>query len=290
MTRRLRLRHWWIGLLLLAVAACSATGEAGPARSEIILATTTSTYDSGLLDALLPLFEAQTGYVVKVVAVGTGKALRMGQEGNADVLLTHAPQAERPLVEAGDVVDYRLVMYNDFVIVGPATDPAGIREASNAVQALQRIARTQALFISRGDDSGTHKKEKALWQAALGAVPAGEAWYLESGEGMGATLRIASEKGAYTLTDRGTFLALRETLDLAVLLEGDPALLNIYHIMRVNPEKWPQVNEAGGRALVEFFVAPATQARIAEYGVAKYGQPLFFPAADKSEAELLQNP
>lgn len=304
-------RRWYWGLWLLALAlgvgalagcgraapksASPAAADAGspqtpPQRREIILATTTSTYDSGLLDALLPLFEAQTGYVVKVVAVGTGKALRMGQEGNADVLLTHAPQAEKPLVEAADVVDYRLVMYNDFVIVGPAGDPAGVAQATDAADAFRRIAQAQALFVSRGDDSGTHKKEKALWQAALGRVPAGEPWYLESGEGMGATLRIASEKGAYTLTDRGTYLALRDTLSLEILFQGDPALLNIYHIMLVNPQKWPQVNVEGGRALIDFFVDPETQALIGEYGVERYGQPLFFPAADKTEAELLGNP
>jgi len=256
---------------------------------EIILATTTSTYDSGLLDALLPLFEDATGYTVKVVAVGTGKALRMGQEGNADVLLTHAPEAEKALVEAGDVVDYHLVMYNDFVIVGPPDDPAGVRQADRAAEALRRIADAGARFVSRGDDSGTHKKERALWQAALGHVPSDQPWYLESGEGMGATLRIASEKAAYTLTDRGTYLALRDTLALDILLQGDPALLNIYHVMRVNPDKWPQVNEEGGRLLVEFFLLPETQALIREYGLDRYGQPLFFPAADQSE-EALQNP
>ncbi len=293
MSHRWTLAALWVGLLLAAGAcarAATPTPAAQPERTEIILATTTSTYDSGLLDYLLPLFEDSTGYTVKVVAVGTGKALRMGQEGNADVLLTHAPAAEKPLVEAGDVVDYTLVMYNDFVIVGPADDPAGVAQAADAADAFRRIATAGAAFVSRGDDSGTHKKEKALWQQALGAVPNDQPWYLESGEGMGATLRIASEKGAYTLTDRGTYLALRGTLGLDILFEGDPMLLNIYHIMRVNPEKWPQVNAEGGRALIEFFVQPETQALIGQYGVDRYGQPLFFPAADKTEAELLQNP
>ncbi len=285
----------WALALLVGLAACSpsqahSTAAPRPERTEIILATTTSTYDSGLLDYLLPLFEDATGYTVKVVAVGTGKALRMGQEGNADVLLTHAPAAEKPLVEARDVVDYTLVMYNDFVIVGPPSDPAGVRQATDAADAFRRIAEAGAAFVSRGDDSGTHKKERALWQAALGAVPVAQAWYLESGEGMGATLRIASEKGAYTLTDRGTFLALQDTLALDILFQGDPALMNIYHIMRVNPEKWPQVNAEGGRALIEFFVQPETQALIGQFGVDRYGQPLFFPAAGKSEDELRQNP
>ncbi|NPA06421.1 MAG: solute-binding protein [Chloroflexi bacterium] len=277
----------WFALLgWLAVVAWGCQSDAAqPSRGEIILATTTSTYDSGLLDELIPIFENRTGYRVKIVAVGTGKALRMGQEGNADVLLTHAPEAEKPLVERGDVVDYRLVMYNDFVVVGPEDDPAGIREAASVADAFRRIAETGALFVSRGDDSGTHKKERAIWQKA-GVDPQGQPWYLESGQGMGATLRIASEKGAYTLTDRGTYLALRDTLNLAILYEGDPDLLNIYHIMMVNPEKWPQVNADGAKALIEFFVSPETQELIGQFGVEKYGQPLFFPAAHLTEEEL----
>ncbi len=281
----------WVLLLLWAVGcrpnpATTPTAALG-IRGELILATTTSTYDSGLLDALLPDFEAETGYVVKVIAVGTGKALRMGREGNADVLLTHAPQAERPLVEEGWVVDYRLVMYNDFVIVGPEDDPARVREATSVVEAFRRIAEAGALFISRGDDSGTHKKERAIW-SQVGTDPTGQSWYLETGQGMGATLRVASEKAGYTLTDRGTYLALRETLNLAILFEGDPMLLNIYHIMRVNPERYPHVNVEGGRALVAFFVDPKTQERIGRFGVERYGQPLFVPAAGMTMEELMQ--
>lgn len=280
----------WFGMFLVLLSACRPFTPPAPtspaARGEILLATTTSTYDSGLLDALLPDFEAQTGYTVKVIAVGTGQALRMGREGNADVLLTHAPQAERPLVEEGWVVDYRLVMYNDFVLVGPDQDPAGVREVERVVEAFTRIAQARALFVSRGDDSGTHKKERSIWDQA-GLTPYQEPWYLESGQGMGATLQIASEKQAYTLTDRGTYLALRDALELEILFEGDPLLLNIYHIMRVNPERYPQVNEVGGKALVAYFVDPKVQERIGQFGVDRYGQPLFFPAAHMTMEELM---
>ncbi|NPA27168.1 MAG: solute-binding protein [Chloroflexi bacterium] len=288
MHRSLWIRFLGLLIVMLGVGLVGAGCQAGsnsPARSEIILATTTSTYDSGLLDEIIPVFEQRTGYQVKIVAVGTGKALRMGQEGNADVLLTHAPEAERPLVEHRDVVDYRLVMYNDFVLVGPKDDPAGVRDATSVADAFRRIAEAGALFVSRGDDSGTHKKERSIWKKA-GLDSQGQPWYLESGQGMGATLRIASEKGAYTLTDRGTYLSLRDTLNLDILYEGDPDLLNIYHIMMVNPEKWPQVNVEGAKALIEFFVSPETQAMIGEFGVEKYGQPLFFPAAHMTEEEL----
>ena len=262
-----------VGLIFL-LAAC---GQTSSENKDIILATTTSTQDSGLLDVLIPLFEEETGYNVKIIAVGTGKALKMGQEGNADVLLVHAPDAEQVLVENGAAVDRRLVMYNDFVIVGPSADPAGLRGGSDPKAALAQIAQQEAIFVSRGDDSGTNKKELALW-AETAVTPTG-GWYLESGQGMGATLRIASEKGGYTLTDRATYLALRETLDLEILVEGDESLKNIYHIMRVNPQKWPAVNEAGGVALADFFTSPETQARIAGFGAGKYGQPLFFPGA-----------
>ena len=284
-----RSRTLWLWFLLLITLSVgcqqTSTTPTTSTKGELILATTTSTYDSGLLDALLPDFEKQTGYTVKVIAVGTGKALRMGREGNADVLLTHAPAAEKPLVDEGWVVDYTLVMYNDFVVVGPPEDPAGLRGATSVADAFTRIAQAKALFASRGDDSGTHKKERAIWKAA-GLNPEGASWYLETGQGMGATLRVASEKGAYTLTDRGTFLALRETLNLDILFEGDPVLLNIYHIMRVNPERYPHVNAEGGRALIAFFVDPAVQERIGRFGVEKFGQPLFHPAAGMTMEEL----
>ncbi|MFQ5422230.1 MAG: substrate-binding domain-containing protein [Anaerolineae bacterium] len=267
---------WLVGLFvgLVVLAGC---GGAEPENKDIILATTTSTQDSGLLDELIPIFEEQSSYHVKIIAVGTGKALKMGQEGNADVLLVHAPDAEQVLVDEGTAVDRRLVMHNDFVIVGPANDPAGVRGMSDPAAALTQIATSQAVFVTRGDDSGTNKKEMALW-AETAVTPTGD-WYLESGQGMGATLRIASEKAGYTLTDRATYLALRDTLDLEIVVEGDASLKNVYHIMRVNPQKWPLVNEAGGKTLADFFTAADTQTIIAEFGVDKFGQPLFFPDA-----------
>lgn len=242
-------------------------------QQDIILATTTSTQDSGLLDVLVPLFEKQTGYRVKVIAVGTGAALRMGERGDADVLLVHAPEAEEAFMAAGHGVDRQFVMYNDFVIVGPPSDPAGIRGLTDAVMAMQRVAETEGLWISRGDDSGTHKKEMSLWAEAR-LTPQG-AWYQESGQGMGATLLIASEKQAYTLTDRGTYLRLRASLALDILVEGDPRLYNVYHVIVVNPAKHPQVNVEGARAFADFLTSPQVQDIIRSYGVDEFGQPLF---------------
>lgn len=267
--------------LAMLLTACQ---PAQPADKTLILATTTSTQDSGLLDVLIPLFESQSGYTVKVIAVGTGKALEMGRNGDADVLLVHAPEAEIEFMQNGYGADRRLVMHNDFVIVGPADDPAQLRGLTDAAEAFARLAAAQAPFISRGDDSGTHKKERALWQAAS-ITPDWEG-YIESGQGMGATLRIASEKSAYTLTDRATYLANQSTLTLDILAENDPLLLNVYHVMTVNPEKYPLVNTAGADAFADFMVAPATQEVIRTFGVAQYGQPLFFPDADKTDADL----
>jgi tungstate transport system substrate-binding protein len=269
-------------LALWSGAACSRAAH--PAQTEIILATTTSTQDSGLLDELVPVFEEETGYVVKVIAVGTGQALQMGQDGNADVLLVHAPESELALIESGTAVDRRLVMHNDFVLVGPAADPAGVAGAATPGEALSRIVDAGAAFASRADDSGTHKKELELWLEA-GREPGG-AWYLETGQGMGATLRIATERQAYSLTDRATYLALRDTLDLAIVFEGAPSLLNVYHVMRVNPERYPAVNVAGALAWSDFMVSDETQAVIAGFGVDRFGQPLFFPDAGRSEAEF----
>ena len=254
------------------------------ANTNLVLATTTSTQDSGLLDVLVPMFEQQTGYVVKTVAVGTGAALQMGTEGNADVLLVHAPSSEVPLVEQGIVNDRRLVMHNDFVIVGPASDPAGIKGTATAVEAFKKISDTGAPFVSRGDDSGTNKMELSLWKTA-DITPEGD-WYSQSGQGMGATLKIASEKQAYTLTDRATYLANKDVLDLVILVEGDKALLNVYHVMVVNPEKFPKVNNAGAVAFADFITSPDTQKVIGQFGVDKFGQPLFFPDADKTNADL----
>lgn len=258
---------------------------AAPTIPELILATTTSTQDSGLLDALIPEFEKKTGYVVKTVAVGTGAALEMGKKGEADVLLTHAPSSEKPLVEANEVTNYQLVMHNDFIVVGPEADPAGIKSITAAPDAFKAIADKGAIFISRGDKSGTHTKELSIWKTAGVETPSG-AWYQESGSGMGQTLQVANEKEAYTLTDRATYLAQKANLKLVVLNEGAKDLLNIYHVMQVNPEKFTKVNAEGAKAFVDFMVAPETQKLIGEFGKDKYGQSLFFPDAGKDESSL----
>jgi tungstate transport system substrate-binding protein len=270
-----------ITLIALLIAACA---PAKPANPDLILATTTSTQDSGLLDELVPIFEEQSGYTVKVIAVGTGEALKMGEQGNADVLLVHAPASEVTFMENGFGAERKLVMHNDFIIVGPSADPAGIKGTALALDAFQKIALAGSTFISRGDDSGTHKMELKLWDTAA-AKPQGEA-YLESGQGMGSTLTIASEKAAYTLTDRATYLANQANLDLAILVEGDAALLNVYHVITVNPEKWPMVNNDGAKAFADFIVSADTQAKISQFGIDKYGQALFFPDADKTDADL----
>lgn len=261
-----------------AEAAIAPSGAAGTGK-DLILATTTSTADTGLLDALIPVFEKASGFAVKTIAVGSGQALAMGEKGEADVLLTHAETAEKKLVDAGAVTNYRLVMHNDFVVLGPAKDPAAVKGLASA-GAFKAIAAKGALFLSRGDDSGTHKKELAVWKKA-GITPAGNAWYQESGQGMGASLRMAAEKEAYILADRGTYLAQQANLALAILAEGDTDLLNIYHVMQVNPEKFAAVNGPAAKAFVEFMVAPATQTLIGAFGKEKFGQPLFFPDADK---------
>ncbi|NTU48864.1 MAG: solute-binding protein, partial [Syntrophobacteraceae bacterium] len=232
-----------------------------------------------LLDVLNPIFEKKTGFRVKTISVGTGQALAMGEKGEADVLLTHAEEAEKKLVDSGAVMNYQLVMHNDFVIVGPSGDPAGIKGKPSA-EALKAVAAKESLFISRGDDSGTHKKELSIWKKA-GVTPSGAKWYQESGQGMGATLRMASEKQAYCLTDRGTYLAQKASLKLDILSEGDKSLLNIYHVMQVNHEKFTKVNAEGAKAFVAFMIAPDTQKMIGEFGKDKFGQPLFFPDAGK---------
>ena len=279
-------RQLLVLMLLTGILATipGATAVAAPASREVILATTTSTQDSGLLDVLIPMFESQTGYIVKTIAVGTGQALALGARGEADVLLCHAPAAEMELVQSGAATNRKLVMHNDFVIVGPAGDPAGICGLKSAAEAFNKIAAAEAVFVSRGDDSGTHKKEKEIW-AKAGVKPEGR-WYQEAGAGMGQTLNIASEKQGYTLTDRATYLALKKRLGLKILVQGDGALLNIYHVMQVNPRKFDKVNGPGGLAFVDFMVAESTQKVIALFGVKEYGEPLFFADAGKSEEEL----
>ena len=268
-------------LLLLASFALPAAEAAGPA---VILSTTTSTQDSGLLDVLVPLFEKQTGYQVKTISVGTGQALALGAKGEADVCLVHAPDSEKKYVADGLLLNRRLVMHNDFLIVGPAGDPAKIKGMPSAVDALRRVAETKATFVSRGDNSGTHQLEKKLWQEAK-VQPAG-AWYLQAGQGMGATLGIASEKQAYTLTDRATFLAFKKRVQLDPLVERDRILLNIYSVLEANAAKFPRVNAAGGKAFADFMVSKETQEVIRTFGVDKLGEPLFFPDAGKREESL----
>lgn len=255
-----------------------------PANPEIILATTTSTRDSGLLDELLPLFEAATGFKVKMVAVGTGQALQMGQEGNADVLLVHAPKSEKEYMDGGFGKDRYLVMHNDFIIVGPVEDPAKIAASATTADAFKAIAAAKTVFVSRGDDSGTNKAELNLWKAAE-LTPEGD-WYLKTGQGMGDTLRIASEKAGYTLTDRATYLAMKDTLNLTITYQGDKALLNIYHVITVNPDLWKNMNYEGAKAFADWMVSDDTQKIIAEFGAEKYGQALFTPDAGKAEDEV----
>ena len=251
--------------------------------SEVLLATTTSTRDAGLLDSLLPVFERQTGYRVKVIAVGSGQALAMARRGDADVVLAHAPEAERPLADSGYVLHRRLVMHNDFLFVGPAEDPAGLRGLSDAVAAMRRLAERHATFISRGDQSGTHLKEQALWRRAGLTPPSRGDWYLESGQGMAATLQMADQKRGYTLTDRATYLAWRDKLQLVPMVEGDSLLFNVYHVMEVNPKNAPRVNTAGGRALADFFVSREVQTLIGAFGRSRFGQSLFMPDAGKPD-------
>ncbi|MBN1366022.1 MAG: substrate-binding domain-containing protein [Syntrophaceae bacterium] len=258
---------------------------AAPKQKNIILATTTSTQDTGLLDTLIPIFEKQTGYFVKTIAVGSGQAMKMGEKGEADVLLVHSPDAEKKFVEEGYGVNRRLVMHNDFIIVGPGADPAKIKGVKSSAEAFKMIAKAESLFLSRGDNSGTHAKEKKLWKRT-DITPAGQKWYQETGQGMGLTLNVAAEKKGYTLTDRGTYLSLKKNLGLDILLEGDAALLNIYHVIEVNSAKWPKANADGAKAFANFMVSKSTQEIIKTFGVDKYGSPLFFPDAGKKVEDL----
>ena len=272
-------------VMALIVAASVISAQAASKQKNIILATTTSTQDTGLLDVLIPIFEKQTGYFVKTIAVGSGQAMAMGQKGEADVLLVHSPDAEKKFIAEGLGVNRRLVMHNDFIIVGSGADQAKIKNIKSAAEALKLIATADALFISRGDNSGTHSQEKKLWKAA-GINPEGQKWYQQTGLGMGQTLNVAAEKKGYTLADRGTYLAMKKNLGMDILVEGDAALLNIYHVMEVNVAKWPKVNAAGAKAFADFMVSKRTQNIIKSFGVDKYGSPLFFPDAGKKVEDL----
>jgi len=284
------MKKWNKGQVILSLifALFIMSGFVVPVQGEqkaIILATTTSTQDSGLLDVLLPMFEKKTGYFVKTIAVGSGQAMAMGQKGEADVMLVHSPAAEKKFVEEGYGVNRRLVMHNDFIIVGPPDDPAKIKGIKSTPEAFKKIAVADKLFLSRGDNSGTHAKEKDIWKKA-GIDPEKEKWYQQTGLGMGQTLNVAAEKKGYTLADRGTYLALQKNLGLSILVEGDAVLLNIYHVIEVNPAKWPKVNVAGGKAFSDFMVARETQEVIKTFGTDKFGSPLFFPDAGKRVDDL----
>jgi len=271
---------------LCALMAFSAV-PGGAAQKALILATTTSTQDSGLLDVLIPMFEKQTGYMVKTISVGSGQAMKMGEKGEADVLLVHSPAAEEKFMAGGFGINRKLVMHNDFVLLGPASDPAKIHGSKTTAEAFKKIAAAQALFLSRDDKSGTDAKEKGLWKSA-GINPVGQKWYQATGLGMGDTLNVASEKAGYTISDRGTWLALskKKHLALTILVQGEPKLLNIYHVIEVNPAKWPKVNSAGAKAFDDFMVAPKTQEVIKTFGVKQFGAPLFFPDAGKDPKSL----
>jgi tungstate transport system substrate-binding protein len=269
-----------LAALLLPLTAAAQTGGA----KNVILSTTTSTQDSGLLDVLVPMFERKTGYSVKTISVGTGQALALAARGEADVTLAHAPALEKKYVDEGKMHDRRLVMYNDVLIIGPAADPAGIKGEKISVAAMKKIADKGARFVSRGDKSGTHMIEQGLWKQAN--VMPGTPWYIESGQGMGATLGIADDRQAYTLTDRATYLAFAKRVMLKTMVEGDRPLLNIYSVMQVNPANGPRVNVAGGTAFADFMLAPETQSMIKTFGVDKYGQPLFVPIAGKTDEDF----
>lgn len=272
------LPRWLLVLSVLCALVLSvACGGSDDDPGTLILATTTSTYDSGLLDEIVPRFEERTGVTVKVIAVGTGAALRMAGEGNADAVLVHAPEAEAPYVASGDLVSGRLVMTNDFVIVGPPDDPARVASASDLPAALAAIA-AGGRFVSRGDDSGTHKRELVLWERA--GIDSATLPREETGQGMGATLTIASERRAYTLTDRATYLALRDVLDLTVLVEGDGSLLNLYHVHVVNPDRHDGVAAEQAEAFAAFLLEPATQALIGRFRAEEFGRSLFTPALE----------
>ena len=247
------------------------------AEGRLRLSTTTSTENTGLLYALIPPFEERFHLKVEVIPVGTGKALKLAETGDVDVTCVHAPELEEAFIQQGFGVNRRYVMYNDFVIVGPPQDPAAVKDARDAAAAIRRIAETKATFISRGDRSGTHIKELQLWEKAR--VKPSLPWYLEAGRGMGAVLVIADQKRAYTLTDRGTYLAFRQKLDLPILLEKDPALFNPYHVIAVNPARHPKVNYFGAMLFIGWLTSPEGQEIIGNFGRKQFGQPLFVPTA-----------
>jgi tungstate transport system substrate-binding protein len=279
-TQRHFVSRWFVPFVVAHVAlTCGCASKSAPS---ITLATTTSVQDSGLLDELVPRFREQTGIEVKVIAVGTGQALQLARRGDADAVIVHDPESEQQFVNEGHSESRRQIMHNDFVVVGPRKDPAGVRGTKLAVETFQRIAAAQATFISRGDQSGTHLREKMIWRKANLAPEGG--WFVQGGAGMGAVLRMADEKRAYTLSDRGTFLALRDQIDLTILAEGDPVLLNRYSVIVVNPEKHSAEAHARARRFAEFLADPGTQEVIGQFGMDRFGEPLFVPDANNPAA------
>ncbi len=272
----------WIGAFCFLMFFLSPSTFVSADQRSVILATTTSLQDCGLLDLLIPIFQRRTGYFVKTIAVGSGQAIAMGRKGEADVLLVHSPEDENQLMREGNGVNRRRVMENDFMIVGPMEDPANIQGMRSARDAFRKIALSSWLFLSRGDHSGTHAKEKMVW-SLLRINPEGEKWYQQTGLGMGETLNVASEKRGYTLTDLGTYLALKKNLRLKVLAQGDPLLLNPYHVIEINPIKWRKVNAAGSRAFSEFLLSKDAQEIIKTFGANRFGSPLFTDTGKKRE-------
>lgn len=269
-----------IALAIIVIPGCTGKQAAPapkPKPTTLILATTTSTQDTGLLDFLIPKFEKRYNIKVKTIAVGTGEALAMGQRGDADVLMVHSRKAEDQFVADGFGVNRRDLMYNDFVIIGPETDPAGIKGSTDPSAAFKKITQSQATFVSRGDNSGTHKKEQSIWDKA-GIKPSGS-WYVSAGQGMGETARITNEKQGYTLIDRGTYLALKKSLKLVILVENAKDLLNPYGVIAVNPAKFPKVHYVEAMLFIGWITSPDVQKMIGEFGKDRYGQAMFVPLA-----------
>ena len=275
-----------LAFALLSFAPSFLSGGAA-AAAEVVVLTTTTTQDSGVLKHITEAFERKSGIKVKTIVAGSGDILKQGARGEGDVLLTHSPAAEKEWMAQGHGLSRRLVMYNDFVIIGPAEDPAGIK-GLRAADALKRIAEKQAVFVSRGDQSGTNVNELAMWRRA-GINPKGQPWYRETGQGQGLTMEVASAQQGYAYTDRGTYMVFEKRLRLPILVENDPALFNIYHVMPVDPAKFPRVDAAAGKAFADYILSPEGQQVIGEFGKAQYGRPLFFPAAGKSEEQVLSN-